>query len=140
MYTKKKFVTKKRSKTQVVIKLKNSNVKKKLKTKTQMMTKPKNPNSDKTQKVKLWQNSNCDKTLKLKLWPNFNTQIVTKLKNSNCGKTWIMTNLNLKVYFSKNIWHCDNLWYVLWEAFCDSRNVFFFGQTVVASWWRVCYQ
>ena len=49
---KKKFVTKKRSKTQVVMKLKNSNGKKKT-IKQKMVTKLKNPNSDKTQKVKL---------------------------------------------------------------------------------------
>ena len=67
------------------------------------MTKPKNPECDKTQELKMWQNSktlivtklktqivtklknlSCDKTQKLKLWQNSKNQIVTKLKNSNC--------------------------------------------------------
>ena len=41
--------------------------------KTQIVTKPKNLNCDKTQKHKFWQNSknsNCDKTQKFKLWQN----------------------------------------------------------------------
>ena len=87
------------------------------------MMKPKNSNSDKTQKLKLWQNSKTQigtKLKKIKLWQNLicdnnsncdKTQIVTKLKtqiltklknsicdktlNSNCGKTSIRTNLNL---------------------------------------------
>ena len=41
-----------------------------MKLKTQIVTKLKNSNCDKIQKLKLWQNSNCDKTHK--------TQIVTK--------------------------------------------------------------
>ena len=32
-------------------------------------------------------NSNCDKTQKLKLWQNSKTQIVTKLKKSNCDSS-----------------------------------------------------
>ena len=74
-----------------------------------MVTKLRNSNCDKTQKLKLWQNSNtqivtkvenseteivtklknsnCDKTQKLKFWQNSKTQIVTKLKNSNCEQT-----------------------------------------------------
>ena len=47
----------------------------------QIMTKLKNSNCCKTQKLKLGQNS------KLKLWPNSKTQIVTKQKKSNCDKT-----------------------------------------------------
>ena len=64
---------------------KNSNCEK-IKKKSQIVTKLKNSNSDKTQKNKLRQkktqvvtklkNSNCDKTKK--------NQIVTKLKNANC--------------------------------------------------------
>ena len=70
------------------------------------MTKLKNWNWDQTQKVLMWQNSktqivtklkkencdktqnlNCDKTQKLKLRQNLKTQIVTKLKYLNCDKT-----------------------------------------------------
>ena len=52
------------------------------------MTKLKNSNCDKTQKLKLLQNSktqnsNCDKTQKLKLFKNSKTQIMTKLKKHN---------------------------------------------------------
>ena len=32
-------------------------------------------------------NSNCDKTQKLKLWPNSTNKIVTKLNNSNCDSS-----------------------------------------------------
>ena len=44
----------------------------------------------------MWQNSNWDKTQKVKLGQNSKTPIVTNLKNSNCDKTWIMTNLNFQ--------------------------------------------
>ena len=70
------------SKTQIVTKLKTSNCDKTQK--IQFETKLKSTNCDKSQKLKLWQNkklklwqlkkSNCDKTQKLKLW---------QLKNSN---------------------------------------------------------
>ena len=73
------------------------------KLKTQIVTKLKNSNNDKTQKLELWQNSkklivekltkisNCDKTQKsygdiiqrIQLWHNSTNPIVTKLKNSN---------------------------------------------------------
>ena len=62
------------SKTQVVMKLKNSNCDEtqKLKlwwnSKTHIVIKLNNSNCDKTQKHKLWCNSNCDETKKLKLW------------------------------------------------------------------------
>ena len=72
-----------------------------------IVTKLKNSNCDKTQKLKLWPNSKtetetkhknfkCDeipktkfvtKLTKKKLWQN-STQLVTKLKNSYCDKTW----------------------------------------------------
>ena len=50
------------------------------KTLTQIVTKLKNPNCEKTHKLKFWhnsnyyktQNSNCDKTHKLNLWQNSN--------------------------------------------------------------------
>ena len=53
------------------------------------MTKLKNTNCDKTQKIKLLQKSKAQIVTKLKnsMWRNFKTQIVTKLKNSNCDKT-----------------------------------------------------
>ena len=62
------------------------------------MTKLQNTNSDKTQKLILWQNlkfqivkqikkSNYDKTQKFNLGQYSKTQIVTKLKNSNWYKT-----------------------------------------------------
>ena len=38
-------------------------------------------------KHRLWQKSNSDKTQKLKLWQNLQTQIVTRLINSNCDQT-----------------------------------------------------
>ena len=41
----------------------------------------------KTQIVTKIKNSNCDKTQKLKLWQNSKTQIATKLENLNCDKT-----------------------------------------------------
>ena len=57
--------------------------------KTQIGTKLKNLNCDKTQKLKF-----C-KIQKFKLGQNSKTQIVTKLKNSNCvnSKTEIVTKL-----------------------------------------------
>ena len=77
------------------------------KVKIQNVTKLKNSNCDKSQKLRLWQysktqivtnltnskcyktqNSNCYKTIKKKkLWQNSKTKILTKLKNSNCNKT-----------------------------------------------------
>ena len=72
-----------------------------------MVTKVKNSNCDKTQKLKLWQQSNWDKTqnvTKLKLWQNFKTQIVTKLK------TQIVTKLKkLKFYQNQKIKLWQNL-------------------------------
>ena len=49
--------------------------------KSQIVTKLKNSNCDRTQKLKLWPNS------KLKLGKNPNTQIVQKVKNANGDKT-----------------------------------------------------
>ena len=46
------------------------------KLKTQIVTKLKNWNCYKSQKL------NCDKTQKLKMWPNYKTEIVTKLKKN----------------------------------------------------------
>ena len=78
------------------------------------MTKLKNSNCDKTQKLKFWQNSKTqivtklkkhffNKIQKLKLWQYSKTQIVTKLKNSNCDKTQFMKKkTTLKGPFSKN--------------------------------------
>ena len=66
--------------------------------KTQMVTKLKNSNGDKTPKVKWWQNSKSQIVTKLK-----KTQVVTKLKlwensncdNSNCYKTQNVTTLEV---------------------------------------------
>ena len=55
------------------------------------MTKLKNLNGDKTQKLKLWENHNTKIMIKLK-------NSVTKLKKSNCDKkpkTQIVTKLKL---------------------------------------------
>ena len=69
--------------------------------KTKIVTKVKNLNCDKSQKLKLWKlkTSICDKnqieeknqklivtTQKLKLWPNSKTQMVTMLKTQIVGK------------------------------------------------------
>ena len=107
------------------MKLKNSNCDKSKKTK--IVTKLKTQN---VTKLKFWQNSITQNVTKLKLWHNSKTQIVTKLY-LNCYKTWIMTNLNLweekqisMGLLGRTFWHLDNWCYVLWAAFCDSRNVF----------------
>ena len=52
------------------------------KLKTQIVRKLKDPNCDKTLKLKLWQNSKIWIMAKLK-----QKQIVKKLKNLNCDKT-----------------------------------------------------
>ena len=96
--------------------------------------------------LKLQQNSNYEKkkktqtqnVKKLKLWQNSRSQIVKKkLKNSNIDKTWNLTNLNfrrrkklLTGLLVSTFLHLDNQWYVLWAAFCDSRDVFFFNALV----------
>ena len=78
---------------QIVTKLKNAkydnsqNFKLWQNYKTEMVTKLKNLNLDKTQIVTKLKNSNCDKTQKLKLWQNPKIQVLTKLKNSNCDTT-----------------------------------------------------
>ena len=63
------------SKTQIVIKFKNSNAEK-----------LKHSNCDKTQKLKLWKNSQYEEK-KLKNSTCDRTQIVTKLENSNYDTT-----------------------------------------------------
>ena len=77
------------SKPQIVTKHKNLNFT------TQIVTKPKISNCDKTQKHKLWQNSIYEKKNKLK-----------------------------KGLLVRTFWHPDNWWDVLWAAFCDSRKCF----------------
>ena len=80
--------------------------------KTQVVSKPKNLNCDKTRKK-----SNCDKGQELKLWQNLETHIVTNLEthwttklNSNCDvmqkpKLWQTQNS----YGEKTQnWNCDN--------------------------------
>ena len=97
--------------TQIVIKLKNLKREKIQKLilcwnlKTQMVTKLKKSNCDKTQKLRLWQNSKkskCDKTWKLKQSNYDKTQVVTKLKlwqKSNFDKNQNVTKIKL---WSKN--------------------------------------
>ena len=78
--------------------------KKWLSSKTQMMTKFKNTNCDKTQTLKIWQNSktqilmklknsNCDETQKLQMWWSPKTDENQKLKNLKCDKTYVVTKL-----------------------------------------------
>ena len=56
------------------------------------MTRLKKSNGDKTQIVTKHKYTNCDKTQKLKWWKKSKTQIVTKLKIENCE---IAQKLNL---------------------------------------------
>ena len=79
-------------KTQIVMKLKNSNCDKSYDKKTQIVTKLKNWNSVK--------NSNCEETQptikkKRNWWQNLNTQIVTKDKKSIYDQTQIVTKLKM---------------------------------------------
>ena len=76
--------------------------------KTQIVIKLKNSNYDQTQKLKLWKNSKTKIVIKLNFWQNSScdkTQIVTKLKlwqNSLCDKTQIVRkNQKLKCYKSQ---------------------------------------
>ena len=77
--------------------------------KTQIAMKLKNSNVDKIKKIRLWQNSKTQivtkleankKTQKLKLWWNSKTQTVTKLKLRQMS---IDEEEKLKGYFSENI-------------------------------------
>ena len=110
---------------------------------TQVVTKLKNSNSDKTQELKMWRtqivtklkNSKCDKTQKFKLHRK-------KLNNSNCDKTATIRNLNIcggkkpkKGPLVRTFWHLANQWYVLWAAFCDCRNVFVLGAWRSVKFW-----
>ena len=81
----------KNAKTQMVTKLKNSNCDK---------TKKKS-NFDKAQKLKLLLNSKNQIVTQLKLWKKSNcdkTKILTKLKNFKCDKIQIVTKLKLKLW------------------------------------------
>ena len=62
-----------------------------------MLTKLKNRNCDKIQKLNLGWNSKTQMVTKLKNsnWDKTHTKIVTELKNPNCDKTWIVTKLKL---------------------------------------------
>ena len=85
------------------------------------ITKLKNSNCDKTQKLKLWQNSktwivtklkksNCDKNQKLKWGQNSKTEFATKLKNWNCDQT---QKLKLQQYQN-----CKKTWkLIMWQTF-----------------------
>ena len=100
-------------KTQIVMKLKNSNgeeTKNLICEETQKLKlwQDSNSNGYHTQKLKLGQNSknsNCDKTqivTKLKLWQNSNCdniKIVTKLENTNCNKT-----RKLELWHNLEVW------------------------------------
>ena len=82
-----------KKKTKIVTKLKKTQIGRKSKRKlkflqnslTKIVTKLK-----KKQIVTKFKNPNCDKNQKLKLGQNSKNKIVTKLKNSNCGKTQIL--------------------------------------------------
>ena len=66
----------------------------------------------KTQIVTKFKNSNCDKTQKLKWWQNSKTQIVTKLKNSNVTKLKLWQNSSCEKNSS-----CDK------TTFCDKTQI-----------------
>ena len=111
------------------------------------MTKLKNSNYDKTQKLKLWQNSKnpiVTKLKKIQLWPNSTNQIVTPLSSESetrkhklwqNSKTQIVTvvigtvvTVVIVTSFSKTIWHLDNRW-CSGEAFLNYCQVFGIGAT-----------
>ena len=74
--------------------------------------------NSKTQVVTKLRNPNCTKTQKLKLLQNSKSHIVTKPKNLNCDKT------------KKK---CDNRWNVLGAASWISCNDFFFESELTKS-------
>ena len=78
--------------------------------KSQIVTKIKDSNCDKTQIV-IKLKSNCDKTKK-------KTQIGTKLNNSKCDKTQ-NSNSDKKSISDKNYFGKNNRWAVLGAAFCN---------------------
>ena len=100
--------------------------------KTQIVVKLKNSNCDKTQKLKLWWNSktqivinlkisNCEETQKLiglqnsklKLWVNSKTKNGTKLKKSNFDKTQ-----KLKLWQN---WNCNQN--QMWKTQIDKTQI-----------------
>ena len=84
---------------------------------TQIVTKLK---MGQTQIVTKLKNLNCDKTLKnMKLWQNTKTQIVTK---HELGQISIYDKRYFKMV--RTFLDIDNQWDVLWAAFRDSRDVF----------------
>ena len=91
--------------------------------KTQIMTRLKNSNNDKTQKFKLWQNSknsNCDKTQKIKLWLNSETQIVTVVivtVVTVAVVTVAVVTVPVNSFSKKKTLHLDNQWNVLVQLF-----------------------
>ena len=66
------------------------------------MTKLKESNCDKTQKVKLWQNSKTQTVTQLQVWQNLETQNVKKFYNSNFDKTHIV--VKLKTFIATKLW------------------------------------
>ena len=70
---------------------------------TQIMTKNKNSNYDKTQKLKLWQNLKYDQSKFMKKKKNFKM-----------------------VFKVRTFWHRDNQWDVFWAAFCLNGSNFTF--------------
>ena len=76
--------------------------------KTQIVTKIKNSNCDKTQWLKVWQNKQ-----KIKLWPKSNVQIATKLQNSHCDnrKAQILTEMELWLNLTEK--NCEQI--TIWQ-------------------------
>ena len=113
-------------KTQIVMKLKNSNcdetqkLKLQWNSKTQTVMKLKSSNCDK--------NSNVEKTQKLKLWQKSKTQIVTKLKlwqKSNYAKTQMLWNSNCDKTLKLKLWQNSNTQTVakLKNKNCDKTQI-----------------
>ena len=86
------------------------------------------------------------KTQKLKLWQSQNLNFEEKKLSSYCDKNLSMANLHSWRFFLKSVlvrtfWHLDNRRYVLWAAFCDSRDVYWskvnFFVGLIEVWWYI---
>ena len=63
-------------------------------------------------------NSNCDKTQKLKFWQSSKTETLTELKNSNCDKTQTVIKLkNSKLNTIKQLKLWQNYKKKKWQNF-----------------------
>ena len=122
---------------------------------TEIVTKLKNLNCDKTQKLILWQNSKTQIGTKLKTeivnkLKNSNcdsTQIVGKLKNSNCDNTFFSKKMLLLFFYKIFVTFFNKYVLTHWQprhvfraAFRSTRNVLYFSKTYQeASHKRMCY-